>query len=305
MSQISNSDNSSSSSSGTVPAPGGGRGGNTSKPPSKTKKKHRCYTFTLNNHDEKDWISLARLADRVGAHIVMQEEKGDSGTPHIQGCVYWKNARHFNPVRVDLGRRCHIEVCRNWRASVDYCSDPSKRHGKSYQNFNLKSKVKDPLDGLTLFPWQKLCISLLSGDPDERKIYWFWDGVGRQGKSALSKHLCLTQGGIIVSGKSSDIKYAVCKTTNPRLIIVDIPRDNLNKISYGSLESVKNGCFFSTKYESRMCMFNTPHIVVFANVPPRFESFSADRHFESVFEIVEGVPFYYTVSGRGEPVPIE
>ena len=43
------------------------------------------------------------------------------------------------------------------------------------------------------------------------------------------------------------------------------------------MEAIKNGCFFSGKYESGMVRFNSPHILVFANEPPERTKLSQDR----------------------------
>jgi hypothetical protein len=43
------------------------------------------------------------------------------------------------------------------------------------------------------------------------------------------------------------------------------------------MENVKDGLFFSTKYESGMVRYNPPHVIVFANVPPDVTKMSADR----------------------------
>jgi len=60
-------------------------------------------------------------------------------------------------------------------------------------------------------------------------------------------------------------------------VIFDVPRDNGNKISYKSVESIKNGMIYSPKYESKYKLFNSPHIIIFANEPPQLEKLSIDR----------------------------
>lgn len=65
---------------------------------------------------------------------------------------------------------------------------------------------------------------------------------------------------------------------NPlELVVIDIPRCNENKVSYQAIEDLKNGMLFSTKYESAMCVFDAPHVLVFANFPPERAKLSADR----------------------------
>ena len=43
------------------------------------------------------------------------------------------------------------------------------------------------------------------------------------------------------------------------------------------MESIKNGRVFSAKYESKMKVFDPPHVICFANFEPKREAMSADR----------------------------
>ena len=79
------------------------------------------------------------------------------------------------------------------------------------------------------------------------------------------------------------MKYAVCMYVEkqgyyPEIIILDIARSvNVKKLSYTGIEEVKNGCFFSGKYESRMVLGNCPHFICFSNREPEREMLSEDR----------------------------
>ncbi len=90
-------------------------------------------------------------------------------------------------------------------------------------------------------------------------------------------------GAIIVGGKASDAGYAIQQYIEkngegPKIVILDVPRTkSAEYISYESIENIKNGCFFSGKYEGGMVRFNKPHIIVFANEPPESSRMSADR----------------------------
>jgi len=43
------------------------------------------------------------------------------------------------------------------------------------------------------------------------------------------------------------------------------------------MEEIKNGIFFSNKYKGKMCLFNVPHMICFANFGPEKEKLSNDR----------------------------
>jgi hypothetical protein len=48
-------------------------------------------------------------------------------------------------------------------------------------------------------------------------------------------------------------------------------------VNYGAIEQIKNGLLFSGKYEGGQCVFNQPHVIVFANAEPKEEQMSMDR----------------------------
>lgn len=64
---------------------------------------------------------------------------------------------------------------------------------------------------------------------------------------------------------------------NCNCVMIDIPRINKDCISYASLESIKNGLICNTKYETGSKVFNSPHLIIFANSPPNECKLSKDR----------------------------
>lgn len=62
-----------------------------------------------------------------------------------------------------------------------------------------------------------------------------------------------------------------------KLIVVDCPRSQQDYINYGAIEQIKNGLIFSGKYEGTQLVFNSPHVIVFANEPPDYSKMSMDR----------------------------
>ncbi len=68
---------------------------------------HRGYIFVINNPLNTDWIAVERLSKLTCTlRLICQLEYGESGTPHIQGYVEFKNAQRMS--RLNLAR-AHIE----------------------------------------------------------------------------------------------------------------------------------------------------------------------------------------------------
>jgi len=241
--------------------------------------KGRAWSITWNNHSSEDLAQLAQYCRVECSDFIMQEETGEAGTPHIQAALYFKNARHFNSIKEDLPK-CHIEMAKNWRALRQYCKKDNTRTGERIEH----GFVKDPLEGKVLRPFQKLVMDILETKPDNRKIHWFWEPTGNVGKTTLCKHICLKYDtAIFVSGKAADMKCAVAemvkKNKAPTIVILGLSRsaEDFSGSLYQGLEELKDGIFFSGKYESGMVMYDSPHVLVFANWEPDLSKLSMDR----------------------------
>jgi len=125
-------------------------------------------------------------------------------------------------------------------------------------------------------------LKLISEEPDDRTIHWYWEPEGKVGKTALAKHIVMNKRGLYVSGRCNDVKCAIkayLEKHNDEIDIVlwDIPRELEEYISFDAIESVKNGIFFCGKYESDQVWFDPPHVIIFANFEPRLSALSKDR----------------------------
>ena len=141
--------------------------------------------------------------------------------------------------------------------------------------------VLDPLDGKVLYDWQTEILEMVRGEADDRKVYWFWSAEGNVGKSVLCKHMVLKEDAIVVGGNFRDAYYAIMqrvqKNHDVHIVVFALSRSQGNKVSYIAIEGIKDGMFFSPKYESGMCVYNPPHVLVFANTAPDTSMLSSDR----------------------------
>lgn len=238
--------------------------------------KSRGWFLTFNNPDDIDVEQLISLFKTAGVVAYMfQLEMGEENTPHYQGCVYFKN-----PVTMPkyIDPRIHWEYCHNWRAATNYCCKPETRIAGPWYEGVKPPKAK--LEVIEPSGWQLDIVEIIRSKPDLRTIHWFWESTGNVGKTQFTKWIMSNFNGLVVGGKAADAKYAVAQYVKHRqleVVVFDLPRCNDNHISYEALESIKNGMFFSGKYEGQMVLYNSPHVIVFANVPPEKEKLSQDR----------------------------
>lgn len=147
------------------------------------------------------------------------------------------------------------------------------------------------------YGWQEHILNELAGTIHPRKVYWIYDHGGNKGKSFLAKWITTKLGGFYSDGKRDDVLYAYA---GQRIVVFDLAREKQDdKYFYGTIEKLKNGQYFSGKYESRFCVWNHPHIVCFANFGPDWDKLSMDRW--DVWEIQDtpGYPATRNTSGRG------
>lgn len=90
--------------------------------------KTRAWCFTINNWtDEDPDLCLALYEEHGARYVIWAEEKGESGTEHLQGFVYFKNPRALKGVK-RLLPRAHLEQMRGTpKQAADYCrkEDPN------------------------------------------------------------------------------------------------------------------------------------------------------------------------------------
>lgn len=236
------------------------------------------WVFTWNNYQKEDIETLETLFRHLSHKYCFQEETGETGTPHLQGVVSLKKKMRWT--EFGLPREIHWEKCKSLTKAYLYCCKEKSRTGKIY-NFNYK--VRRPLKLLEeskFFEWQRRIIEIVKQEPDDRKVYWFWSTKGNIGKSTFAKYCVAKLNALFFEeGKKADIMKLIfdADMDDKNLVIIDVPRANGNKVSYKSIESIKNGMIYSSKYEGGYKLFNPPHLFVFANEPPQRELLSEDR----------------------------
>lgn len=232
------------------------------------------WCFTLNNYSSEEESDLKAICSNSSKYYIWGYEIGDEGTPHLQGYIEFK--KKCRPKSVIPNDRIHWEKCKgNKESNFNYCSKGG--------HYFINGKLVKPLKLITnLKPWQEELMNKLNKEPDDRTVLWYWEDKGNIGKSCFCKYLCAKHGAIIVSGKLDNMKNAILKYFNdngfyPDIVIFDVPRTSMDYVNYTGIEEIKNGCFYSGKYEGGMVLMNSPHVLIFANEEPNIHAMSKDR----------------------------
>lgn len=167
--------------------------------------KHWC--FTLNNHTKNDIEELQTTKCSIVPILGFQEEVGESETPHLQGYLCF--AKKHRPKEIFKNQRIHWEKCRNVDASIEYIQkEESKKPGGISYLRGIEPIFQGPK--IELKPWQQEIVKILDQDPDDRKIYWYWEAEGCSGKTKFAQWLFHNKQKVIsLSGKGADMKHGI------------------------------------------------------------------------------------------------
>lgn len=85
--------------------------------------RNRAHCFTINNYTPSSLESLSLLGSNpITRYLIFGKEKGESGTPHLQGYVSWFKAKTFASV-VSLFPGAHISIAKgDAQSNRTYCS---------------------------------------------------------------------------------------------------------------------------------------------------------------------------------------
>lgn len=234
------------------------------------------WCFTLNNYTEEDFGSIKKIVEQYCKKACIGREKASTGTPHLQGYIEFLKKDRPKNKKYCWNQKIHWEKCKGDEdANISYC----EKDGDVWY-FPTPYEI----DIENWYEWELDLLKILKEKPDDRTIYWIWEGKGCAGKTVFQKWIYtnLQKRTITLSGKCNDMKNGIIayKQTNgalPEIILINIPRVNKNHVSIAGVEEIKDMYFFCGKYEGGMVCGPNPHVCIFANEKPPEDVLSKDR----------------------------
>lgn len=217
---------------------------------------------------------LAKLLSEFCKEWTFQLERGEGGFLHWQMEISLLRKHRLNEVKNLIGRSdVHLEPTKNYFAAQKYCSKAESRVAGPWTE---KSVWIDTIQQEQLHDWQRVLEAELCGPVPKRKIVWYTDFQGGAGKTEFTKYMIVKHAACgLNNAKTADIAYAIKEDV--KIVIFNLARTLEGKVNYQAIEQVKDGLIFSAKYESTTKVFNSPHLVVFANFNPDLDALSKDR----------------------------
>jgi len=240
--------------------------------PRKSPSKHWFWTIIAIDHD---WKKIYDLLVPMCKSFVFQLEKGATGYEHWQGTMVLLKKDRLQHIKTWLGQEAHLEPTRSRAKAEEYCQKTETRlAGPWVMGMKAPLRIID-----TLYEWQAAAIEPLSGIAHDRHVYWWWNKKGGLGRSALAKWICAHYGNkaLVVGGAERDILHACTEMKDTLEIVIWNNCLDDPDVSCRTIEKLKDGLWFSGKYETGMVCINPLHVIVFSNRLPPVDKLMPDR----------------------------
>lgn len=252
------------------------------------------WRWTLVNYTTEEETEVIKCAESWGGKWVFGYEIcPTTGSPHLQGFVKWPGKCSWTQTVKRLNnKRISVRECdKSEKANVLYCCKDgvwkSNYLTDHYiQKWGIQKKEVPITDLITnLKPFQLSIRKLLTGPVMPNKIHWVYDNKGQIGKTEMVRYMYVNHGvPFAYGGKSSDIMNLVFNNRpyftskdNAAMIFNFTRVTDPERISYSSLEQISDGAIVNTKFECGCFVCNKPHVMVFANCLPLFDSITLSR----------------------------
>ena len=84
----------------------------------------RSFSFTFNNYTDE---GITRIKELTFKYLVFGKETSESGTPHLQGAITFKNQRSIKSV-IKIMTGCHVEAAKDPVQLMLYCKKGKQPH---------------------------------------------------------------------------------------------------------------------------------------------------------------------------------
>lgn len=263
-----------------------------------TRIRSRKWVFTLNNPLDDTVTHLTQEFAKFNVKYIFSLEKGEKGTPHLQGYLEFPNQVSFYTVQ-DICPGWHLEKARGTpEQNIAYCSKESTHLAGPWIKGLFVPPPLKILKREELSLWQAEIESMLLQEPDGRTIYWLFEPLGKFGKTDFIKYMVFTypQVQFCTAFKSADLVTIASKEKT--IYLFDVPRVVEGFLPWTGIEQLKNGLLSDGKLKKQVInlLMNPPQIAFFANWLPPGDKLSADRlkiiNLRDLQDEIETLKFY-------------
>lgn len=241
--------------------------------------------FVLHDRKTLSWIKR-QLGDRLHLEVARGSPSQNRDYCTKEDAAFYEYGTLPGP----QGKRNDWESYRDWLKEQDHRpteKEITEAHpsiwGRYRRNAIALAHMYHPITdmvGDTPNAWQSALRDQLLEEADDRKVLFVVDPDGGQGKSWFCRWMYCKypdQVQCIGMGKRDDMAHMI--DSHKRIFLLNVPRGQMEYLSYPILEQIKDRMVSSPKYESEMkTMIHQPHMVVFSNEHPDESKMTEDRY---------------------------
>jgi len=240
--------------------------------------------FVLKAKHRLSWIK-SRLGDRVHLEVAR-----GTVTQNVDYCKKEGVFEEWGEQPGEQGNRTDWERFRDWIKEQDH--RPTEKEitesfpgiwGRYRTNALALCAMYHPvvdMVGDTPKPWQATLRDQLLEEADDRTVLFVVDPEGNKGKSWFCRWMYCKYPEdvqILGMGKRDDMAHMI--DSHKKIFLINVPRGQMEYLSYPVLEMIKDRLVSSPKYDSRVKeMMSKNHVVVFCNEAPDEEKMTSDRY---------------------------
>lgn len=222
----------------------------------------RAFCFTLNNYTDQEQKDIQEIPCR---YIIYGREKGEvEATPHLQGYLYFENARSLTAVS-KLIPRGHIEVARGDATSnYNYCTKDNDYFEAGEKPNNMLPTTYDECRTYSQVLLLKFQIGQrIDARSEPPTIYWFY---GRTGTGKTRRAYAMGEpGDIYIKNPSKWWDHYVGQST---VILDDFARP-ANEELFRAFLQLTDRYPHLIETKGGVVNFNSPLIIVTCEFSPR------------------------------------
>jgi len=237
----------------------------------------------------QDTHVISWLHQRMGGRCHYTVARG-SPTQNRDYCSKEADFDEYGDIPGPQGKRTDWERFRDWIKEQDH--RPTEKEiteafpgiwGRYRTNALALCAMYHPVIDMvddTPTAWQATLRDKLLEEADDRKVLFVVDPDGGKGKSWFCRWMYCKfpeKVQVIGMGKRDDMAHMV--DTHKSIFLLNVPRGQMEYLSYAVLEMIKDRLVSSPKYDSLVkTMLHKSHVVVFCNEAPDEEKMTSDRY---------------------------
>lgn len=248
-------------------------------------------TGEAGNHHHQGYLCLSGHGGKE-MHVV---KKLLGGNPHLEAakkgndaniryCKKDNNYWEAGTIPEEKGSRVDLKMAKEmilkhdtWRDVLndDELVNVCARH-LNWAQLVFNSKAPEPMENFVPRPWQQELLDILHEpkEANDRRVHWWWESTGNTGKSTLASYLVRNKSALKAANKTVDTAYM---WNGSPIVLFDFSRSMEDHVNFDLIEQMCSGIVVSTKYQSSMKTYKSPHVVIFANFEPDKTKLSEDR----------------------------